>query len=237
MHAYMRACAHIYRGLRFTGEQGYSLTLTLTLTLNPNPNPKSLLTETTLREGDLRESEYLSGYLRDLFGDPRKEPILRGPVSTIKQNRRVTQYKEKTDLRKKSGAYDRNGVIPSIKGMRSDNQESRPLHTAICIAVKEQELKHLESLADDKAAETAKELTIKKVTESLGSSFSSTVNKSNDYLKDKTLNDIIRVIKLAVAKALNKSNKAKSAPPKEISAKKSNPKPNKAKGSLKPKKP
>ncbi|EKD16963.1 hypothetical protein MBM_04540 [Drepanopeziza brunnea f. sp. 'multigermtubi' MB_m1] len=97
-----------------------------------------------------------------------------------------------------------------------------------CIAIKEQELKHLESLADDKAAKTIKELTIKKVTELLGFFFSSTANKSNDYLKDKTL-------ELAVAKALNKSSKAKSALPK--SAKKSNLKPNKAKGSLKPKKP
>ncbi|KAJ5039113.1 uncharacterized protein L3040_006783 [Drepanopeziza brunnea f. sp. 'multigermtubi'] len=151
-----------------------------------------------------------------------------------------------------------------------------------CIAVKEQELKHLESLADDKAAETAKELTIKKVTESLGPSFSSTANKSNDYLRDETrtcsqlgvtwlrrsfglglmkhqnelavklsklklkedtdthmsnygANDITRVVELAVAKALNKSGKAKSAPPK--GAKKSNPKPNKAKGGPKPKKP
>ncbi|EKD16965.1 hypothetical protein MBM_04542 [Drepanopeziza brunnea f. sp. 'multigermtubi' MB_m1] len=60
----------------------------------------SLLTETTLRERDLRESEHPSEYLRDFFGDPRKEPILKGPVSTTKQNRRVTQYKGKTDLRK-----------------------------------------------------------------------------------------------------------------------------------------
>ncbi|KAJ5033034.1 uncharacterized protein L3040_009619 [Drepanopeziza brunnea f. sp. 'multigermtubi'] len=58
---------------------------------------------------------------------------------------------------------------------------------------------------------------------------------TDTHMSNYGANDITRVVELAVAKALNKSGKAKSAPPK--GAKKSNPKPNKAKGGLKLKKP